>query len=175
VGFIGGYFYTGEPFNYKRRGLGVVFVFFLMGVLMVAGSYWATTGMLSLPVIWASIPVSILVSLILLTNELRDFEADARHGIRTLSVRTGYPAAVGLYLALLGLAYAGPWVLGAVGLFPRPLLTLAALPAAVPPTLIVLRRPARRVALIPLVMLHHLAYGALYCTAYLLSSPWGRP
>ena len=120
VGFVGGYFYTGEPFNYKRRGLGVIFVFFLMGVLMVAGSYWATSGMLSIPVIWVSLPVSILVSLILLTNELRDFESDSRHGIRTLSVRIGYTAAAGLYLALLGLAYAGPWVLGAIGLFPRP-------------------------------------------------------
>ena len=48
---------------------------------------------------------------------------------------------------------------------------LAALPAAVPPTLIVLRRPSRRGTLIPLVMLHHLVYGALYCAAYLLSIP----
>jgi 1,4-dihydroxy-2-naphthoate octaprenyltransferase len=167
VGFVGGYFYTGEPFNYKRRGLGVVFVFFLMGVFMVAGSYYATAGMLSMLPVWASIPVSILVSLILLTNELRDFEPDSRHGIRTLTVRIGYPAAAGVYLALLVLAYAGPWVLAAFALFPWPVLTLAALPFAVAPTVLVLRRSSPRGPLIPLVMLHHLAFGALYCAAWL--------
>jgi 1,4-dihydroxy-2-naphthoate polyprenyltransferase len=171
VGFVGGYFYTGEPFNYKRRGLGVAFVFFLMGVLMVEGSYYATAGALSVPALWISVPVSLLVSLILLTNEIRDFEADRRHGIRTLSVRIGYPAAAGVYLCLLALAYAGPWALAAAGLFPRPWLTLAALPAAVPATVIVVRRLERPRSLIPLVMLHHLVYGALYCAAWLLPVP----
>jgi 1,4-dihydroxy-2-naphthoate octaprenyltransferase len=170
VGFVGGYFYTGEPFNYKRRGLGVVFVFFLMGVLMVEGSYFAVAGTLSLDAAWLSIPVSILVSLILLTNELRDHEPDTRHGIGTLSVRIGYRAAAGLYLGLLALAYAGPWVLAAAGLFPRAWLTLAALPAAGAPTVMVLRRTGRRGALIPLVMLHHLVYGCLYCAALVMPS-----
>ena len=31
-GFAGGFFYTGEPLNYKRRGLAVILVFFILGV-----------------------------------------------------------------------------------------------------------------------------------------------
>jgi 1,4-dihydroxy-2-naphthoate polyprenyltransferase len=175
VGFAGGYFYTGEPFNYKRRGLGVVCVFFLMGVFMVAGSWYALTARLSALPVLASLPVSLLVSLILLTNELRDFEPDQRHGIRTLTVRVGYPAATGLFFLLLGLAYAGPWVLAAAGLFPYPWATLPALPFAAAPALFILRRSLPRGPLIPLVMLHHLVFGGLYCAACLVRLPWGYP
>lgn len=165
VGLAGGYFYTGEPFNYKRRGLGVVCVFFLMGVLMVVGSYYATSGTLAWLPVWTSIPVSLLVSLILLTNELRDYEPDGRHAIRTLTVRLGYRAASGLFLTLLVLAYMGPWVLSSLGMFRRPWLTLFALPFAAAPTVLVFRPASPRAPLIPLVMLHHLAYGALFCAA----------
>ena len=94
-GLVGGYAYTGEPLNYKRRGLGVPLVFFLMGVLLVAGSYYAVARTLSMRIVLISLPVSALVSLILLANELRDFEPDGRHGIRTLTVRIGYRAGVG--------------------------------------------------------------------------------
>jgi 1,4-dihydroxy-2-naphthoate polyprenyltransferase len=167
VGFAGGYFYTGEPFNYKRRGLGVVFVFFLMGVLMVVGSYYAVSGTLAWLPVWTSIPVSLLVSLILLTNELRDYEPDGRHAIRTLTVRMGYRAACVLYLALLVLAYMGPWVLSWLGMFRRPWLILCALPFAAAPTVLVFRTTSPRAPVIPLVMLHHLAYGALFCAALL--------
>ena len=75
VGFAGGYFYTGEPFNYKRRGLGVVFVFFLMGVFMVAGSWYALTARLSALPVLASLPVSLLVSLILLDQRAEGLRA----------------------------------------------------------------------------------------------------
>jgi len=92
TGLVGGYAYTGEPLNYKRRGLGVPFMFFLMGVLLVTGAYYAVARTLSAGIVLASLPVSALVSLILLANELRDHESDRRHGIRTLTVRIGYRA-----------------------------------------------------------------------------------
>ena len=117
---------------------------------------------------FASIPVSILVSLILLANELRDFEADSRHGIRTLAVRIGYRRAIGVYCVLLFCAYLGPLVLWTRRPLPRPGLVLLALPFAVPPFLF-MRRPAeRRAGIIPLVMLHHLAFGSLFCASYFI-------
>jgi 1,4-dihydroxy-2-naphthoate polyprenyltransferase len=168
VGFFGGFFYTGEPLNYKRRGLAVPLVFFLMGVFMVAGSYYAVTGIHSWTVVAASVPVSILVSLILLANELRDFEADTRHGIRTLSVRMGYRNATVLYCCLLAAAYCGPLVLWAAGILPHTWLVYFALPFVVPP-FIFIRKPAeKRFPLIPFVMLHHLAFGVLFCGVYFL-------
>jgi 1,4-dihydroxy-2-naphthoate octaprenyltransferase len=175
AGLLGGYAYTGEPLNYKRRGLGVPLVFFLMGVLLVAGSYYAVARALPWRVVAASLPVSSLVSLILLANELRDVEADRRHGIRTLAVRIGSPAAETLYLVLLAGAYGGTFALAAAGLAARPWLVLAALPFAVPPTVLVFRDPARRRPIIPLVMLHHLVFGVLAATTLLLPAAEALP
>jgi 1,4-dihydroxy-2-naphthoate octaprenyltransferase len=167
-GWLGGFFYTGEPLNYKRRGLAVTLVFFIMGVVMIAGAYYAVAGSFSWLTVAASVPVSFLISLILLANELRDFESDRRFGIQTLSVRIGYDSAVTLYCVLLGLAYAGPVVLHFLGVFAHPWLIFLAVPSAVPPLLFIRRPPEKRSPIIPLVMLHHLVYGFLYCFMYLL-------
>jgi len=166
VGFAGGFFYTGEPLNYKRRGLAVALVFFLMGVLMVGGGYAAVSGTITIGVILASIPVSLLVSLILLGNELRDYEADTRYGIKTLAVRIGYRRAVFVYCCLLALAYGGTVVLRLAGLFPHLHFVFFALPFAVPPFFFMRRPWERRAGIIPLIMLHHLAFGTLFCVSY---------
>lgn len=106
IGVAGAYAYTQEPFNYKRLGLGVVFVFVLMGVLMMQGAYLAVRSEFALHVVWHSLPVSCLVSLLLLSNELRDYEQDARQGVRTLTVRIGFARAQRLYWALVVAAFA---------------------------------------------------------------------
>ena len=165
IGFAGGYGYTGEPLSYKRRGLAVPLVFLLMGVLMVGGARYAVAGDLGSGTLALSLPVSCLVSLILLANELRDYDSDTRYGIRTLAVRIGYRSATVLYFVLLGLAYAGPAALHFAGRWPRPLLVYLAIPLAVPPTVLVFRDSRRRKPIIPLVMLHHLAYGGLTVAA----------
>ncbi len=163
VGFLGGFFYTGEPLNYKRRGLAVPLVFFLMGVIMISGSYYAVSRDFSWDIAAISVPVSFLVSLILLANELRDFEADTRYGIRTLTVRIGYSRAVILYCVLLLLAYGSPAALAAGGLLPRVWYLYLALPLVVPPFLLMGRPAGRRAMIVPAVMLHHLAYGTFFC------------
>ena len=167
-GWIGGFFYTGEPLNYKRRGLAVTLVFFIMGVIMISGAYYAVAGTFSWLSVVASVPVSFLVSLILLANELRDFEADANFGIRTLAVRIGYRRAVVVYCVLLVCAYTSPAILHVLGGFPRPRLIYLALPAAIPPFLFIWRPPELRNGIVPVVMLHHLVYGFLYCFTYLM-------
>ena len=64
---------------------------------------------------------------ILVVNNLRDLESDARAGKRTLAVRLGAGPTRVYYAALLGLAFASAAALAAVGLAPRaallPLLT----------------------------------------------------
>ncbi|WP_426417545.1 prenyltransferase [Aestuariirhabdus sp. LZHN29] len=105
VGFLGGYYYTAEPINYKRRGLGVALVFWFTGVLLVLGAYYALTSTISVQALLLSLPIALLSSLLLLSNELRDVEADRQHGLKTLTVRIGANPARGLYLALLGSNY----------------------------------------------------------------------
>jgi 1,4-dihydroxy-2-naphthoate octaprenyltransferase len=168
VGWIGGFFYTGEPLNYKRRGLAVTLVFFLMGVIMISGAYFAVAGSFSWMSVLASVPVSFLISLILLANELRDFESDVKHGIQTLSVRIGYRRAVIVYCCLLACAYASPAVLFLLGAFPHLRFIYLAVPAAIPPFLFMRRPPEKRTGIIPVVMLHHLVYGFLYCFTYFM-------
>jgi len=90
VGVLGAWSYAAGPLNFKARGLGVVAVFFLTGVLMVGGAYYALAGTVSLSLLWLSLPFSVYASLLLLANELRDYENDARDGHRTFTVRFGY-------------------------------------------------------------------------------------
>tara|TARA_R110001583_G_scaffold45670_1_gene143590 strand:- start:141 stop:1022 length:882 start_codon:yes stop_codon:yes gene_type:complete len=105
LGLLGALGYTTEPIHYKRRGLGVPLVFWLMGVLMVVGAYHAMGAPLSWTIVWLSFPVSMLVALLLLSNELRDWETDCRQGVLTLAVRLGFKTAAKLYLLMLGLTY----------------------------------------------------------------------
>lgn len=97
VGVLGAWSYADGPINFKARGLGVVAVFFLTGVLMVEGAYYALSGRFSQEVLWLSVPFSLYASLLLLANELRDFEQDVKDGHHTFSVRFGYASGVALY------------------------------------------------------------------------------
>lgn len=105
IGVLGAFAYTVEPINYKRRGLGVVVVFWLMGVLMVMGAYLAVTGKLAWSVFFHSLPISCLVSLLLLSNEIRDSERDSTEGVATLTVRLGLRRARYLYWGLIATAF----------------------------------------------------------------------
>lgn len=168
VGFIGGYFYTGEPFNYKRRGLAFAFVFFLMGVFMIVGSYYAVASVWKPSVILVSIPVSALVSLLLLSNELRDWEDDMRHGIKTLTVRIGYSNSVRLYLLTIIFAYAVTLVLFLAGLFPHLFFIPLSLPALIKPLKFLNAPKEKRRPLTPLTAYFHLAFGILYILTYII-------
>ncbi len=97
--------YHSGPFNFKRNGCAIIQVFLLMGVIMVEASYFTMTGRFSMQVLLLSLPVGLLISLLLLSNEIRDYESDLRDQTRTLSVRIGLPAAQLLYWALIGAAF----------------------------------------------------------------------
>jgi len=105
IGGCGALFYTTEPINYKRRGLGVVLVFFFMGVLMVYGAFYAAVGEHQLYAIIISLPVSFLTSALLLSNELRDYNSDKKEGLKTLTVRLGYGAGQRLYILCIIFAF----------------------------------------------------------------------
>jgi len=105
VGVVGAWGYTGGEINFKSRGLGVVLVFFLMGVLLIGGSYYTVSGNYHADIFLLSLPFSLLSSLLLLSNELRDYEEDLAAGIKTLSVRLGYDLGVRLFYWIVALVY----------------------------------------------------------------------
>jgi len=129
IGFVGGYFYTAPPFQYKYRALGLPLVFVLMGPLMVIGSYYAVTGAFDPSLIIVSIPVGLLVTAILHGNEWRDVAEDTRHGFTTLSAQVGRDAAHWVYVMLVLGAYVALGLAVMVGALPKlALLTLLSLP-----------------------------------------------
>lgn len=105
IGMIGSYAYTGEPIVYKKRGLGTPLSFILMGPLMVYGSYVVFSESFSWSPIILSLPISLLIPALMLSNELRDYDRDKRLGIKTLTVRLGYLVGRNLYIGLLLSSY----------------------------------------------------------------------
>ena len=81
--------YTGGPFPLGYHGLGEVFVFIFFGPVAVCGTYYVQAGFIGASAWWASIPMGLLVSAILVVNNLRDLETDKKGGKRTLAVRLG--------------------------------------------------------------------------------------
>ncbi|WP_162880748.1 prenyltransferase [Paraliobacillus sediminis] len=101
LGIIGSYAYTGEPIVYKKRGLGTLLSFVLMGPLMVYGAYVVFSESFSWSPIILSLPVSLLIPALMLSNELRDFDRDKQLGIKTMTVRLGFLFGRNLYVGLL--------------------------------------------------------------------------
>lgn len=150
VGVLGAWSYADGPVNFKARGLGVVAVFFLTGVLMVEGAFFALTGYFSVDVLWLSLPFSMYASLLLLANELRDFERDVIDGHRTFSVRFGYARGVALYRLLVITLVVSTLVLALRGDMLALALPLLALAFLWLPMQLLAAPPERRVALPPL-------------------------
>jgi len=107
--------YTGGPFPLAYNGLGDLFVMAFFGFVAVCGT--AFVQALFVPnIAWlASIPIGALATAILVVNNVRDFEGDARAGKTTLVVRFGRQAGVTEYGLLLVAAYTTPVVILLLG------------------------------------------------------------
>jgi len=81
--------YTGGPFPLGYYGLGDIFVFIFFGIAAVAGTYYVQAGSVSAAAWWMSAPVGLIITAILVVNNLRDIENDRKAGKHTLAVRFG--------------------------------------------------------------------------------------
>jgi len=102
---LAGYAYTGGPLPLGYMGLGDAVVFVFMGPVIVLGAYYVQVRTLSPVAAWASIPISALVTAILVVNNLRDLEEDRARGKRTLATAIGAGGTRVEYGVLLGGAY----------------------------------------------------------------------
>ena len=130
--------YTGGPFPLGYKGLGDVFVFVFFGLVAVAGTHYVQTLHFSWWSLYAGVPVGLLSTAILVVNNVRDVETDAKSGKGTLAVRLGEGFARREYALLVIVAYLAlvPLALGAAA--PGALLALLSLPM-VPPLLRAMR------------------------------------
>ena len=131
--------YTGGPFPLAYHGLGDLFVFLFFGLVAVGGSYWVQALDFGPEVLLAGAGMGAMNTAILVVNNLRDLETDARAGKRTLAVRLGHDgtkfeflflSVMGFGAPLIGMIFYDwtPWALLSLGaLLPliRPLLKVA--------------------------------------------------
>lgn len=107
--------YTGGPFPLAYNGLGDVFVMAFFGFVAVCGTAFVQASFVP-QIAWAaSVPIGALATGILVVNNVRDFEGDARAGKTTLVVRFGRGAGVREYAFLLAAAYATPIIMFVFG------------------------------------------------------------
>jgi 1,4-dihydroxy-2-naphthoate octaprenyltransferase len=125
--------YSGGPWPLASHGVADLFVFVFFGPVAVCGTYFVQAGALTPAPAAASVGPGLLVTAILVVNNLRDIETDARAGKRTLAVRLGARGALAEYALLLAGAFLAPPLLLAGGVGGGLiLLPLFALPLAVP-------------------------------------------
>ncbi len=126
------YLYTGGPRPYGYLGLGDLAVFVFFGFGAVAGTYYVQALSVSSLAWIASIPIGALATAILVVNNLRDIETDARANKHTLAVRLGDGPTRRYYLLLLAVAYLAPvWLWWSGRADTWVLLPLLSLPLAV--------------------------------------------
>jgi 1,4-dihydroxy-2-naphthoate polyprenyltransferase len=105
---ICGLAYTGGPWPFGYHGLGDVFVFVFFGLVAVTGTAYLQSGAWNATALVAAVPIGLLVTNILVVNNLRDLPTDRAAGKRTLAVRLGDGGTRAQYALFTILAYVVP-------------------------------------------------------------------
>lgn len=102
----------------KYRALGDLVIVLAYGLLPALGSSWVAVGEIDLRVLWAALPVALLVDSILHANNTRDAITDRKADIRTMAMGMGVKASVILYV--LEMLFPFLWVVALIpfGIFP---------------------------------------------------------
>ena len=132
--------YTAGPYPLAYHGLGDLFILLFFGFAAAGGAFYLQTARLTPDVLLVGGGVGAMTTAILVVNNLRDIETDAKAGKRTLAVMIGRRGTQVEFLLLAGVAFAVPRA-GVVllGWTPWALLALLALIPALGPVWAVLR------------------------------------
>lgn len=105
VALVAAWFYTGgkRPYGYMGFGELVAFVFF--GIVATVGTVYVQIAHIPFETWFAAALAGFFAAAILLVNNIRDRELDARAGKKTLAVRIGDRPARILFVVLLAGAY----------------------------------------------------------------------
>ena len=123
--------YTGGPYPLGYHGFGDIFVFLFFGLIAVPGTYYLQTGSVTELSLWLGAVMGMLVTAILVVNNLRDRDADIISGKKTLAVRFGETFSKIQFILLVMLPFLLPFHLWRQWNKMSFLLTLFTLPIAV--------------------------------------------
>ena len=135
---IAAWFYTGGKSPYGYSGLGEIAVFIFFGLVATYGTAYIQIGSFDLNALLGGSAAGFFASAVLMVNNIRDIETDAKVGKRTLAVKLGLQKAKALYFVMLWapLAILLPYPL----IYPATIFAWVALLFVLPATLIV-RKP----------------------------------
>ncbi len=105
LAILAGIVYSEGPLPISSTPFGELLVGLIMGPIEVVSADIAASGSVSSLALSYSIPVGLLVTSILLANNLRDVEKDREHGRRTIAVLIGRRRGSVLLLVLIASAF----------------------------------------------------------------------
>lgn len=174
LGFVLGVGYSADPLKLMRTGWGEAVAGLCCGPLVAFGAYFVLAGRASTSVLWPSLPCGILVSAILVINEVPDYEADRSVRKDNLVVRYGRRAGVRLHGSLLVLTYALIALFPLVGRMPwQAAVAALTIPIAWRAMRTALRRAEEPAALVPAsarTIMLHTAIALIITGGYLISA-----
>ncbi|WP_249871153.1 1,4-dihydroxy-2-naphthoate polyprenyltransferase [Oceanobacillus saliphilus] len=113
-----GYLYTGGPLPISYTPFGELFSGVLMGTVIIGITYFIQTGTVTAEVIWISIPVTIFIGSINLSNNIRDRDGDELGGRKTIAILIGRENAITLLAVSMLIAYGITAILIVLGILP---------------------------------------------------------
>ncbi len=105
VSIAGALAYSAGPWPLASYGFGDAMAFVFFGVIAVNGTFYLQRHAIDAASFLASLPMAMLITAILVVNNLRDIPTDRASGKRTLAVRIGDRATRIEYACLLGGAF----------------------------------------------------------------------
>ena len=104
LGLAGAGLYT-VGISYKYHAMGLISVFFMMGILMPMGTYYVMSGLLSSEVLIMSLPNAFILTAVLSGNETRDYYEDKKARVKTLSSFLTHEGSLRLYYFLNAISF----------------------------------------------------------------------
>lgn len=110
-----GYFYTGGPYPIAYTPFGELVSGVVMGMLLILIAFYIQTGTVTKDAILLSIPSTLLVAAIMMSNNIRDLEGDKKSGRKTLAILVGRTTAVTILMSFFLISYIWIIVLVLIG------------------------------------------------------------
>lgn len=130
IGLIIAVFYSVPPIKLSYRGLGEISVGIAFGPIVISGIYLVMSNSWDYRILLISIPISLLISNVLIVNEIPDYDEDLQGGKRNLIVRFGVDKGIEIYKWLFNLSYISLVILAIVFKNPLWLLGIIAMPVS---------------------------------------------
>lgn len=130
-----GYLYTGGPFPIAYTPFGELVSGVFMGLIIILITFFTQTGTVTFISVLISIPISILIGGINLSNNIRDLDGDKENGRRTLAILVGRKNAIIILASMFSISYL--WIVGLIvtdNASPWTLLVLISIPKAIKAT-----------------------------------------